>query len=895
MSIHEAKTGAFSRLLSTILILSMLVSVLHLYINSASDDDNYDLPWLWPVPGSYVITGLDYYPGGNAHDLGNSLDIGNNGYAGSTRLDVVSATNGEVLYIQNTYNETSNRGSGWGNYVIVKSGNTCIVYAHLQSVSCKYGKINVGDTIGKMGNTGNSSEVHLHMQAYPINQKPTSTNIYVFDKYINNPLYVSGFRFRNGLISSSARYGAHLAAYYKTLSGTDHVFSGEHFGDYREINLGATLKSVRYNGARVYSQPSKSSSPVNTVAFGNEVAVYGYYTDAYGTVWYLVSPNSLDQWIPESEVGFSKYSFGANYKDEYSPSGTYGKFSNLHFEGKITVLNTIKSVRAEIRNESGIVASYETAVGSAEFDINNKFASGFGISSLSDGNYKYEIFVTEVADFPGVDSESKTYSVFTSDFAIDKLASDDVPPLVEEIKITSMTDESIKFSVNATDNKKIDKFTFNVTHEGGYNRNFAHVVSGNTFSVEIPISSLNGAGHYTITAKALDPFMNADESCLVFTVPIAKGSEVWKVNLAESSNLNLREGPGRSYAIAGSVPNGSNVTISQVDYNTSDRMYWANVGSGWCSLDYAVYQSGSLYSVTFNLLGGSGDVSMVPKPFNQNATIPNVTPTRTGYAFIGWASSPTATAAEYQPGSIYTKNESAKLFAVWQDKTAPMISGVTVSMTGTDADSVTISVNASDNSGTVYYSFDGGASYRRSNFNITYDKNTIPAKTIMVKDAAGNVAVYDAETVIPNVGTLPPGFDGFAPGNNLDARVEGDCYVVNAHSLTADALISYLANPNNIKIHDKFGTLMNGGSELVYSGCIISTYDADNIYRALTVIILGDADRNGKLTSDDVTAIMKLSNGMLTSSDQLDLIICDLDGDGKITSLDAAKIYGKVK
>ncbi len=864
-----------------------------LYINSVSDDEEYDLPWLWPVPGSYVITGLDYYYSGNPHGNGQAVDIGNNGYTDSTRLDVVSATSGEVLYIQNSYNETTNRGSGWGNYVIIKSGNVCIIYAHLQTVTCKYGKISAGDVIGKMGNTGNSTGVHLHIQAYPYDQNSTSTDIHIFDKYINNPLYVPHFCFRNGVIEYSERYGEHLAAYYTSLTGQDHVYTGGYLGDYGEKTLGATVKSVRTNGARVYTQPLKSSTQEETIEFGNEITVYAYYYDAYGVLWYLISENSLDKWIPESDVGFSAYTFGAQYEDKSSPNGTYGTYFDIYFAGTISAANVIKTVKAEIRNSDGIVAAYETAVNANEFEINNVFSKGFSINGLVDGEYTYEIFVTERADFPGADAVNEMYSVYKSNFVIDKSASDDIPPLVEEIKITSMTESTINLSVTATDNKKTQHLSFIITDDSGFEVSFDALPDGNVFTAEIPIASLDGAGSYTVTAKAFDPYMNTDESTIVITVPSNSGTEIWKVQV--SSSLTVRKGPSTSYGKVTSLSNNARITVKEVVYNSSDKRYWANIGNGWVALNYAIYQSGYLYNVTFNLLGGSADYTVLNKAFNQDATIPDVKPTREGYTFLGWASDPAATAPEYRPGDAYTKNESLILFALWEDKTAPTISEVTVSMTGTDTDSVTINVNASDNSGTVYYSFDGGASYRRSNSNVVYDKNTIPAKTIIVKDAAGNVTVYDAETVIPNIGTLPPEFDDFTPIGNLDARVEGDYYIVNAEGLTADALISNLLKPAGIKIYDKVGTLMNGGSELVYSGCIISTFDSANIYRALTVIIIGDADRNGEITYDDVTKIMKLSNGMSASSDQLDLLICDLDGDGRITSLDAARIYDKIK
>ena len=768
MSTNENRKGAMSRFISVVLVFSMLICALPIYINSVSEDEEYDLPWLWPVPGSYVITGLDYYYSGNEHGKGQAVDIGNNGYTGSTRLDVISATSGEVLYIQKSYDEEDNRGSGWGNYVIVRSGNVCIIYAHLKTVTCKYGKISAGDVIGKMGNTGNSTGVHLHIQAYPYDQNSTSTDIHIFDKYIDNPLYVPHFAFRNGVIKYSKRYGDHLAKYYTSLSGSEHVFTGGYFGDYGENELGATIKSIRSDGARIYSQPLILSAQEETVAFGKEITVYAYYYDAYGKLWYLVSENSLDKWIPESDVGFSSYIFGAEYEDKSSPNGTYGTYHDIYFSGTVSVSNVIKSVKAEIRNENGIVATYETSVNSDTFEINNVFADGFGIEGLNDGEYVYEIFVTEKAFFPGADAETKTYSVYRSEFVIDKSASDKQPPLVEEIKLISMTESAITLSVRATDNVKIQRLSFIFKNEIGFEVSFDAASEGDVFTAEIPINSLDGSGKYTVSAKAYDPYMNTDESSLILSVPSYNGSEIWKVQV--SSSLTVRKGPATTYAKVTSLSNNALITVKEVVYNSSDGRNWANIGTGWVALNYAVYQSGYLYNVTFNLLGGSADYTTLGKAHNQDAKLPDTAPTRLGYTFLGWATDPMAASPEYQPGDTYSKNESAVLYAIWEDKTAPTITDVTLSAENYVSDSVTITVNASDNTGTVYYSFDGGVSYIRANTFEIFENQTISAKTITVKDPSGNVTVYDKDIVISIIDNIPPMLDD----TTLDVKVDGE-------------------------------------------------------------------------------------------------------------------------
>lgn len=62
--------------------------------------------------------------------------------------------------------------AGWvalaGNHILIDSGGTIIALCHLQqgSIEVEPGRrVHSGDTIGRCGNSGNSTEPHLHIQA----------------------------------------------------------------------------------------------------------------------------------------------------------------------------------------------------------------------------------------------------------------------------------------------------------------------------------------------------------------------------------------------------------------------------------------------------------------------------------------------------------------------------------------------------------------------------------------------------------------------------------------------------------------------------------------------------------------------------------------------------------
>lgn len=83
---------------------------------------------------------------------------------------------------------------------------------------------------------------------------------------------------------------------------------------------------------------------------------------------------------------------------------------------------------------------------------------------------------------------------------------------------------------------------------------------------------------------------------------------------------------------------------------------------------YAVWQINT-YQVSFNANGGTGAPAAQTKTYGVDLPLPSTVPTRTGYDFLGWAESASATVAAYAAGGTYTKNQAKTLYAVWQLKT----------------------------------------------------------------------------------------------------------------------------------------------------------------------------------------------------------------------------------
>ena len=87
---------------------------------------------------------------------------------------------------------------------------------------------------------------------------------------------------------------------------------------------------------------------------------------------------------------------------------------------------------------------------------------------------------------------------------------------------------------------------------------------------------------------------------------------------------------------------------------------------------YAQWQAAT-YTITPNANGGTlnSGCTALTKTYGVNLTLwaASLNPTRTGYTFLGWSTSSTATSATYAAGATYSANAAATLYAVWQVET----------------------------------------------------------------------------------------------------------------------------------------------------------------------------------------------------------------------------------
>lgn len=149
---------------------------------------------------------------------------------------------------------------------------------------------------------------------------------------------------------------------------------------------------------------------------------------------------------------------------------------------------------------------------------------------------------------------------------------------------------------------------------------------------------------------------------------------------------------------------------------------------------YAVWQHQTAY-VYYNANGGTGAPSTQSHWAGYSVTLSATIPTRAGYNFLGWATSASATSAQYQPNTDYQIYTTVTLYAVWQ----PASSKLSTS-NGTLGTAQTINITRYVNTYTDTITYKFGST----------------TGTIATKTSAGSVSWTPATTLatqIPNAST----------------------------------------------------------------------------------------------------------------------------------------------
>ena len=224
---------------------------------------------------------------------------------------------------------------------------------------------------------------------------------------------------------------------------------------------------------------------------------------------------------------------------------------------------------------------------------------------------------------------------------------------------------------------KIPTYTISYNANGGSN---APSSQTKTKDVKLTLSSTKPTKSYTINFFANGGTVSMSSITLNFTF------NGWNTNA---------NGSGTSYASGGSYTNNESATLyaqwkapSACVLPTPNRTGYTFLG--WSTIStatsatyppgstynlcvdvnlYAVWSKIPTYTISYNANGGSNAPSSQTKTKDVALTLSSTKPTRTGYTFLGWSTSSTATTATYQAGGSFTANADTVLYAIWKANT----------------------------------------------------------------------------------------------------------------------------------------------------------------------------------------------------------------------------------
>lgn len=276
----------------------------------------------------------------------------------------------------------------------------------------------------------------------------------------------------------------------------------------------------------------------------------------------------------------------------------------------------------------------------------------------------------------------------------------------------STSKSGVKYRIRIVENSfNSSARTMNITVNGffhrsgtaGYTTDYAHkltyTINGTTYSYT------NAYGAYTIdddgvlmNSCTVDVPVNADGSVSISAY--CQYTSTNSSNLTTSNNggtISLTTQAAKTYTVSFNANGGSGAPSAQTKYHgttltlsttkptksgstflgwgtsSTDTAATYSAGGSYTNNEsvtlYAVWSTLTTYTITYNANGGSNAPSSQTKTYGVALTLTSDKPTRTGYDFLGWGTSSSATSVSYYSGGSYTSNSSITLYAIWQIQT----------------------------------------------------------------------------------------------------------------------------------------------------------------------------------------------------------------------------------
>ena len=325
----------------------------------------------------------------------------------------------------------------------------------------------------------------------------------------------------------------------------------------------------------------------------------------------------------------------------------------------------------------------------------------------------------------------------------------------------------------------------------------------------------------------------------------------------EDNRVYLYDYDGNLLAFNDDGENGRNFELEYCF--SSDEWYYIYVDFyNLSSTGELCFNIGRRYTITYDANGGMGAPEDTYRYYGSGALLSTTVPTRTGYTFLGWATSANATSASYQPGDGFTQSVDITLYAVWQrDVTEPDAQIVVSSGEALPGETVEVTITLKNNPGIASLKL-----------NVSYG-NILTLTNVSYNTAIGGMLQQ------PQTMTSP--------------------VILNWFNGAADSTGDWT-----------FATLTFVASKTAQAGDtanITVTYNADDVYNiadrnvAFAVVngtvevadyVPGDINADGTVNNRDLTRLFQyLSNWNVAVNEPA----LDVNGDGSINNRDLTRLF----
>ena len=244
------------------------------------------------------------------------------------------------------------------------------------------------------------------------------------------------------------------------------------------------------------------------------------------------------------------------------------------------------------------------------------------------------------------------YSDGTNGFQIKKYKIENVDnegPIIESKNLT-FENKNINAIASATDPSGILRYEYSIDGENYSTTNDFPITVGGTYKVYV--KAIDNAGNETIDSEEI----TANDYTL--NVATSSGGTVSgdSGKKFENESCTVNATPNTGYYFLGWYE-GATVVSTSATYTFKMP-----------AKDYSLVArfNSIVYTLTYNANGGSGAPSKQTKSYGYDITLSSTIPTKSGYEFLGWSTSNTATTATYTAGSKFSSNEDTTLYAVWR-------------------------------------------------------------------------------------------------------------------------------------------------------------------------------------------------------------------------------------